>query len=111
MCRPGRIVSDHIKTRLSKVIENGENAYHQFRQERCVLKSKSLSVTILKVNLPQFDSGRDEQIKSSPNQVQMVSAKDITAAQRDIDIAKECVMTTMDIFSYDILLHYSPLLW
>ena len=60
---------------------------------------------------PQFDSGRDEQIKSSSKQVQMVSAKDITAAQRDIDIAKECVMTTMDIFAHDILLHCSPFLW
>ena len=39
-----------------KVLENGDAAYQTFRNERYVVRSKKLSDTISKVNLPAFGS-------------------------------------------------------
>ncbi len=38
-------------------MENGEVAYRVFRHERFVTKTKELSDTISKHNLPRFDAG------------------------------------------------------
>ena len=46
-----QVVTDKITSRLLNVFENGTIFYNQYRQDRFILKTKKLSVTIPRRNL------------------------------------------------------------
>ena len=99
-----QLVTDEIKSRLLTVFENGEHFYHQYRQERFILKTKKLAVTIPRRNLPRFDTITET--KSSASRI--TTLKVLAAAQRDLEIARDRGISLDEIFTYDFLL-ISPL--
>ena len=99
-----QLVTDEIKSRLLTVFENGEHFYHQYRQERFILKTKKLAVTIPRRNLPRFDTITET--KSSASRI--TTPKVTAAAQRDLEIARDRGISLDEIFTYDFLL-ISPL--
>jgi hypothetical protein len=102
-----QIVNDIVKARLLKALENGKASYQTFRNERYVAKSKKLSVTISKVNLPAFDSQGTTK-KTSTEATKAVSTKDIASAQREAEIATLRGLSPEELYSHD-LLQSSPL--
>ncbi len=96
------IVNDIVKARLLKALENGDIAYRQFRDERYVVRSKKLSVTISKVNLPAFDSQCTTKTNTVPTRT-AVSAQDIASAQREAEIATLRGMSPEELYSHDLL--------
>ena len=61
----GLVVSKPHSKRLLNYFEDGKQRYKVFREERYVNKSKKLSDTIAKVNLPKFDGKDQKQKKES----------------------------------------------
>ena len=51
-----QVVTDKITSGLFNVFENGTIFNNQYRQDRFILKTKKLSVTIPRRNLPKFDT-------------------------------------------------------
>ena len=83
-------------------------AYQVFRDERYVLTSKKLSVTISKLNLPSFNSQISKERTNAQITKVSVSTKDIASAQRDIEIATMRGMSQEELYTHDIL-QLSPL--
>ena len=83
------------------MFQNGESSFNDYRQERFVLKTKKLAVTIPKRNLPKFDTVMSR--KSSVT-APSTTPKVLASAQRDIEVARERGMTLEDIITtYDHL--------
>ena len=78
----GQVIPKPHSKRLLNYFEDGKQRYKVFREERYVNKSKKLSDTITKVNLPKFD-GKDKKQKKESKPV----LKKVGDAQKQIDIA------------------------
>lgn len=94
-------VDSQVKTRLLNCLENGEKTYRSYRQERFVDKMKKISAIIPKSKLPRFT----DVSQKAPAAVEKndITPKDVAAAQRNMDIAKERGMSVQEILGHNIL--------
>ena len=83
-------------------MENGKSGYLEFRKERFKEKSKKLSDTIAKVKLSSFHSDATMNVPGKTS-TQVSEVKDITKAQRLIDIAKRPGASLSYILKHDLL--------
>lgn len=95
-----QLADKEVALRLLQLQENGDRLIKEFRNERFLQKTKKLSATISKRNLPKMDFKPSPTISTTLN---TVSSKMIAAAQREIEIIKERGMSFKTIYSYDIL--------
>ena len=98
-----QLVSDTTMMRLLNALEHGEAAYKAFRDERYVLKSKKLSVTISKLNLPSFNFYVYKEKTNTQITQSSVSSKGIAAAQMYIEIAVLRGMSLNELYTHDII--------
>ena len=75
--------------------------------ERYEIKSKKLSVTISKVNLPSFTAQTGSSIPGDIA-ISKVSQKELSSVQRHVEIATLCGMSAEDVFARDFV-NSSPL--
>ena len=94
----GQLVPEALSVRLLNYFEDGKQRYNVFRNERLVTKTKKLSETIKKVNLPSFDRSDQTQKKSTKP-----TLKKIGDAQKQIDVARARGITLKEILCYDHL--------
>ena len=94
----GQVVPKPHSKRLLNYFEDGKQRYKVFREESYVNKSKKLSDTITKVNLPKFD-GKDQKQKKESKPV----LKKVGDAQKQIDIARARGISMKEILSFDHL--------
>ena len=85
--------------RLASFLIHSKEEYLKFRTERFTSKTKLLSDTITKVNLPKMNEPK-HQAKSSSQNVNDVT-KYLGQAQRDIDVARSRGISMNDILRYD----------
>ena len=83
-------------------MKNGKSGYLAFRKERFKEKSKKLSDTITNVKLSSFHSDATMNVPGKTS-IQVSEVKDITKAQRLIDIAKRRGASLSDILKHDLL--------
>ena len=95
-----QVADEEVSMRLLQALENGDHYYKQFRNERFLMKTKKLSATISKRNMPQLDY---KSPSKTPVSNVAISQNVIATAQRHIDIMKERGMSLELIFSHDIL--------
>ena len=88
--------------RLLSFTENGKSGHLEFRNERFKEKLKKLSDTITKVKLPSFHSDATMDVPGKKS-AQVSEVKDITKAQRLINIAKRRGASLSDIHRHDML--------
>ena len=93
----GQLVLECNSKRLLNFFEDGKQRYTMFREDRFVSKSKKLSDTITKVNLPTFDHQNKTREKLKP------IVKNIGVAQKQIDIARARGITMTELLCYDLL--------
>ena len=85
--------------KLLNFFKNGSEGYERFCTERFVSKTKQLSDTITKVNLPKFDA-KPHNVKSSTSTAKSAT-KQLGQALRQIDVARSRGVPMKDILSYD----------
>ena len=95
-----QLADEEVSARLLQALENGNRCYKEFRKERFLEKTKKLSATITKRNLPCLDYKSSSGVQVSTT---AVSQNMLAVAQRDIDIVTERGMSLESIFSHDIL--------
>ena len=98
----GQLATPACAVRLLPFMENGKSGYLEFRNERFKEKSKELSNTIKEVKLPSFHSDATTNVPGKKS-TQVSEVKDITKAQRLIDIAKRLAASLSDILRHDLL--------
>ena len=97
----GQVVSRESSIRLLNYFKYSKEQYLVFRNERLVNKSKQLSDTISKVNLPKFEDKKHKTM--TPNQLVKSTSKKIGEAEKQIEIARaRCI-------SFDEILLYGTL--
>ena len=99
--RTGQCVPEEVSVRLLNFFENGKEGYTNFRKERCIEKNKKLSDTINRVNLPAFNP----KYKSMPvttNTTSKSAIKELTQAQRLIDIARSRMIPMTELLKFDM---------
>ena len=94
----GQVVPKPHSKRLLNYFEDRKQRYKVFGEERYVNKSKKLSDTITKVNLPKFD-GKDQKQKKESKLV----LKKVGDAQKQIYIARARGISMKEILSFDHL--------
>ena len=97
----GQLVTPEYAVRLLSFIENGKSGFLEFRKERFKEKSKKLSDTITKVQLLSFNSDATVNVPGKKC-TQVSDVKDITKAQRLINIAKRRGAPLNDILTHDL---------
>ena len=96
------IVNPMVQEQLLNALENGQNQYQAYRQERFMIKSKKPSATVSKVSLPHLNSNASVQSSVSTPKA-AVLAKEITYAHRAMEIVKERGVTISEIIKHDLL--------
>ena len=97
----GQCVPDEASKRLLTFFEHGENGYAEFRKERFVEKDKKLSDTIKKVNFPLFDP-KSKQKNLTQTTTSKLVIKEISQAQRSVDIARSRLITMTELLDFDL---------
>ena len=92
-----------VTARLLKCYENGDSLYNSYRQERLVEKTKKMSATITNTKLPRFTDQPQKTAATILKEKKELSSKDMTEAQRSMDIAKERGMDLRQILGHDVL--------
>lgn len=95
-----QLIDEGIAKRYLEMLENGDKLVKELRKERYVDKSRKVSYTITRRNMPRMDLKEKKTSLAAPVEV---TAQMIAAAQRDIDIAKERGMPAAQIYRHDFL--------
>ena len=98
----GASVVEEVARRLLNFDENSVRRYESFRKERFIDKTKMLSETIQKSNLPHFATQSQEEGQKK-SQCDKEVAKEVAHIQKLIDIAKSRHIPTSEILEYDLL--------
>ena len=98
----GASVVEEVARRLLNFDENSVRRYESFRKERFIDKTKMLSETIQKSNLPHFATQSQEEAQKK-SQCDKEVAKEVTHIQKLMDIAKSRHIPTSEILEYDLL--------
>ena len=95
-------MSTQILQDLLSIVEKGDTLYLNYRKERLIEKTKAISVTIHRVNLTTFASIHQE-VKKSFSKQKNVVRKDLSQAQKVLDIARLRNYNIIKIFEYDLV--------
>ena len=95
-----QLIDEGIARRYLEVLANGDKLVKELRKERYVDKSRKISHTINRRNMPRMDLKEKKPSLVAPVEV---TPKMIAAAHRDIDIAKERGMSAAEIYRHDLL--------
>ena len=98
----GASVVDEVARRLLNFDENSMRRYESFRKERFIDKTKMLSETIQKSNLPHFATQSQEEAQKK-SQCDKEVAKEVAHIQKLMDIAKSRHIPISEILEYDLL--------
>ena len=96
----GQTVLPEVSKKLLDYFIHGNEKFKKFRQEQFIEKSKLLSETIKKINLPKFTEASCTQKQVSNESVVKSTKKDIGQSQRKIDIAKAKGYDAKEILTY-----------
>ena len=96
----GQTVLPEVSKKLLDYFIHGNEKFKKFRQEQLIEKSKLLSETIKKINLPKFTEASCTQKQVSNESVVKSTKKDIGQSQRKIDIAKAKGYDAKEILTY-----------